>query len=224
MTKKREYLVSEPPSKATASVIWLHGLGADGNDFAGIVDQLNLPPDHGVRFIFPSAPFMNITINSGMLMRAWYDIYALNMLAKEDRVGIKKSQQQITDYISNEQDQGIATNRIILAGFSQGGAVALYTGLNNAQALGGVIVLSAYLPLQLEFLPSSLSHKSLPIFMAHGLYDPVVPYTLGLQAYNFLQQHAYTEAQWHSYHMQHTLCLEEIASIGEFLRRCLDYA
>lgn len=224
MTKKREYFVSEPPSKATASVIWLHGLGADGNDFAGIADQLGLPSDHGVRFIFPSAPFMNITINNGMLMRAWYDIYALNMLAKEDEIGIQNSQQYITDFIAHEQEQGIPIHRIILAGFSQGGAMSLYTALHLKESLGGVIVLSAYLPLQRDFVPQAMLHKALPIFMAHGLYDPVVPYNLGLNAFKFLQENSYDEIEWHSYQMQHTLCMEEINAIGKFIGECLDYA
>ncbi|HSX20057.1 MAG TPA: carboxylesterase [Gammaproteobacteria bacterium] len=220
---KREYLVSEPQGTATASVIWLHGLGADGKDFAGIVDQLGLPKDHSVRFIFPSAPFMNITINNGMLMRAWYDIYDLNMLAREDMQGVKKSQQHIEEFIAHELELGIPSNKILLAGFSQGGAMALYTALNYARPLCGAIVLSAYLPLSNTFAQQQFKHTQMPIFMAHGLYDPVVPYSFGLDSYNMLKQNDYN-AEWFSYPMPHTVCLEEIADIGEFMQECLCYA
>lgn len=223
MTKSREYFVSEPPGKATSCVIWLHGLGADGNDFAGIMDQVGLPDDHGVRFIFPSAPFINITINNGMLMRGWYDILNLDIAGEEDELGLNKSRALISEYIAEAIAQGIACDKIILAGFSQGGAISLYTALQSTQKLGGVIVLSAYLPLQNSFSTPTPITKDIPIFMAHGLFDPVVPYNLGLETYNFLHQHNYA-VQWYSYPMQHTLCLEEIAEIGTFIRRCLGYA
>lgn len=220
---KREYFVSEPEGNPNASVIWLHGLGADGKDFAGIVDQLGLPPDHGVRFIFPSAPFINVTINHGMLMRGWYDIYSLNMLDKEDAAGIRRSQLLIEELINAETALGIPYDRIILAGFSQGGAMSLFTALRYPQVLCGVISLSAYLPLIKSFDTQHLKHINLPIFMAHGLFDPVVPYKLGQDSYEVLRQNDYP-VEWNSYPMQHTVCLEEIAAIGDFLQRCLGYA
>lgn len=220
---KREYLTIEPEAKADASIIWLHGLGADGRDFAGIVDQLGLPKNHRLRFIFPSAPFMNVTVNQGMLMRAWYDIYDLNMLDKEDATGVRNSQQQIEEFIKHEIVQGIAYNRIVLAGFSQGGAMALYTALRCPEPLCGVIALSAYLPLSKNLADQHLRHVNMPIFMAHGMFDPIVPYDLGRATYELLEKSNY-QVEWNSYPMQHTVCLEEIDAIGTFLRRCFGYA
>lgn len=223
MTKNREYFVSEPTGAADACVIWLHGLGADGKDFLGIVDELGLPINHAVRFIFPSAPFINITINNGMLMRGWYDIFDLSMLQNEDAVGMKQSQEIINDLIKQELDKGIASQRIILAGFSQGGAMALYAGLRYPAALAGIICLSAYLPLMTNHgIEKSHANQSTPIFMAHGIFDPVVPYNMGNAAYDYLINHDY-KATWHSYPMAHTLCIEEIVAIGNFLNRCLGY-
>lgn len=223
MTQKREYFVSEPPSTPNASVIWLHGLGADGNDFAGIVDQLGFPNDHGVRFIFPSAPFMKVTVNQGMMMRAWYDIYELNMLRKEDEHGVKRSQAEIEEYIAHEVAAGIPADRIILAGFSQGGAMSLYTAIHHKEQLCAAIVLSAYLPLAPQTSAASFGNRELPIFMAHGMFDPVVPYILGQEAYELLKEHNYP-VEWYSYPMQHTVCIEEINAIGTFMQRCLGYA
>ncbi len=223
MTKNREYFVNEPERSADACVIWLHGLGADGKDFTGIVDELGLPINHAVRFIFPSAPFINVTINNGMLMRGWYDIYDLSLLQKEDVAGIKKSQNIIDEIIRHELEQGIESQRIILAGFSQGGAMALYAGLRYTQALAGIICLSSYLPLisTLENEKKQIN-QAISIFMAHGMFDPVVPYNIGNVAYEYLKKHNYNVA-WHSYPMVHTLCLEEIAAIGKFINRCLGY-
>ena len=223
MTKRQDCFVVEPVSPVNASVIWLHGLGAYGKDFVGIIDQLGLPPDHGVRFIFPNAPFMNITINYGMSMRAWYDIYELVNLDREDEQGIKSSQARITDLIQHELAQGIISSRVMLAGFSQGGAMSLYTGLNFQQQLAGIIVLSAYLPLANQLQLQQLSNKLMPIFIAHGLFDPVVPFSLGQAARDLLIKENYV-VDWHTYPTQHTVCLEEIAAIGGFVRRCLGYA
>lgn len=224
MTKNREYLVHEPNGKADASVIWLHGLGASGNDFDGIVEQLALPINHRVRFVFPSAPVIPITINQGMRMRAWYDIYSLNSLHQnEDQQGITKSQELVEQMIADEMTAGIEASRIMLAGFSQGGAMSLYTGLRYANILAGIIVLSAYLPMATTFIAEEFTtNKNIPIFMAHGLYDPIVPYILGQAAYKKLAQDGYN-IEWHSYPMQHTLCIEEINAIGDFIRRCFGY-
>lgn len=223
MTKNREYFVSEPEGVADACVIWLHGLGADGKDFFGIVDELGLPMNHAVRFIFPSAPFLNITINNGMLMRGWYDIYELSMIQREDAAGMKQSQEIINEIILQQLDKGIASQRIILAGFSQGGAMSLYAGLRYPSALAGIICLSAYLPLMADLaVEKSQVNQAIPIFMAHGIFDPVVPYNTGHTAYEYLDKHNYNVA-WHSYPMAHTLCIEEIVAIGKFLNRCLGY-
>lgn len=223
MTNKREYLVSEPESKVNASVIWLHGLGADGKDFIGIIDQLGLPADHGVRFIFPNAPFINISINQGMLMRGWYDIFDMNMLEREDVKGIRNSQLLIEEFINHEISQGINSKRIVLAGFSQGGAMSLYTALRFKKELCAVIALSAYMPSVKQMQEQDFGHPKLPIFMAHGIFDPVVPYRLGQDTFELLLQHHYP-VEWNSYPMQHTVCLEEIEAIGGFLQRCLGYA
>lgn len=221
----REYYVSEPQSKADASIIWLHGLGASGDDFAGIVSELGLPADHKVRFIFPNAPFMPITINQGMQMRAWYDIYNFDSLhVKEDSKGIAASQLVLERLIQEQLDQGIQAKRIILAGFSQGGAIALYTGLRYKQQLGGMVILSTYLPLLNSFVAKDFTaNQSTPIFIAHGVFDPIVPYALGQAAYNLLAQHNYN-VTWHSYPMLHTVCPDEIDAIGVFINECLGYA
>jgi phospholipase/carboxylesterase len=224
MTKNREYYVSEPEGNVEASVIWLHGLGADGRDFIGIIDDLNLPVNHGVRFIFPSAPFMNVTVNYGMQMRAWYDIYDLNMLDKEDVAGMQRSQASIEEFIQDEIAKGIPSNKIFLAGFSQGGAMALFTGLRFKQPLAGIISLSAYLPVRTQFVAQDyVANQKTPIFIAHGLFDPVVPYSLGQASYDQLLADKYN-VEWNSYPMPHTVCVEEIAAISAFMRRCLDYA
>lgn len=223
MTKKQDFFIVEPKNPVNASVIWLHGLGAYGEDFVGIIDQLGLPLDHGVRFIFPNAPFMNITINLGMSMRGWYDIYDLTTLTREDEQGIKNSQARIEGLIQNEIDQGIASERIMLAGFSQGGAMALYTSLNYRQKLAGVIVLSAYLPLIKKLNLQQLQNKLMPIFIAHGLFDPVVPFGFGQAVRDLLMKENYI-VDWHTYPTQHTISLEEIDAIGGFMRRCFGYA
>lgn len=224
MTKNREYSVCDPESVADACVIWLHGLGADGSDFMGIVDQLGLPNNHGVRFIFPNAPFIPITINQGMVMRGWYDIYDLGSLHKEDAKGIENSAELVTEIIQQQLDQGIASTRIILAGFSQGGAIALFTGLRFAQPLGGILVLSSYFLLATQFKALDYpQNQQTPIFIAHGMFDPVVPFDAGKSAYELLHNANYT-VDWHTYPMQHTVAIEEIADIGRFIRGCLGYA
>lgn len=225
MTKSREYFISEPAgSNADATIIWLHGLGADGKDFAGLVEELGLPIHHKVRFIFPSAPFANITINNGMLMRAWYDIYDFTISDKEDSDGIKKSQQLINELIQQEMAKGIASERILLGGFSQGGAMSLYAGLKFIAPLGGIICLSAYLPLRTTFTEcEATANFKTPVFMAHGMFDPVVSYNLGQTTHSLLTQWHYN-VEWKSYPMEHTVCIEELAAIGAFVNRCLEYA
>lgn len=210
-----------PQQLPTASVIWLHGLGADGHDFANIVPELRLPPTLPVRFIFPHAPVRPITINAGYAMRAWYDIIGEDFNAREDEAGVRESTQAILDLIENEHQRGIAYDRIILAGFSQGGAMALHTGLRCAQRLAGIIVLSAYLPLANTFIAEANPiNKDLPIFMAHGLHDPLLPLEWGKISSEFLINLGY-QVDFHTYPMPHSVCSEEIADISRWLLQIL---
>jgi phospholipase/carboxylesterase len=218
-----EFTVVEPSSKADAAVIWLHGLGADSSDFVGIVDYLRLPPNHKVRFIFPNAPHRSITINNGMRMRAWYDIFDLSMVRKEDQQGIADSEKILLGLIQQELDCGIPSERIILAGFSQGAAMALYSGLRYPLKLGGIVALSGYLPVQETFVAEKhFANRDTPIFMAHGIFDPVVPLQIGKNAAQFLMDNNYN-VNMHTYSIAHTVIDEEIVHIGAFLRECLNY-
>ena len=215
-----DYEVINSPQEADASVIWLHGLGADGHDFTPIVPHLNLKVP-SVRFLFPHAPMLAVTINNGYVMPAWYDIKHTNILAGEDVEGIKRSQQAVHELIEAEHLKGIAYERIILAGFSQGGAIVLYTGLRYPQKLGGVLALSTYAPLTTS-LASEVStiNKTMPIFMAHGDNDPIVPYEAGSQSRDLLEKLGYT-VEWHEYPMAHSVCDQEIGAIGQWLNRVL---
>lgn len=205
-----------------ASVIWLHGLGADANDFVPIVEQFELLNINNVRFVFPHAPIRTITINNGMQMRGWYDIYELSLSAREDLEGIESSAKLIHSLIEREIDLNIPSHRIILAGFSQGGAISLYTGLRYPKPLGGIIALSSYLlnPSMLEEQKNKVN-ESIPIFMAHGLFDPIVPFGLGEMAKQKLLTLGYG-VEWHSYPMPHTVVPEEIQDIGRFLKKFID--
>ena len=207
----------EPNGPATASVIWLHGLGADGNDFVPIVDELGLPADHGVRFVFPNAPVQPVTINNGMPMRAWYDIKGMAIADKQDAEGIRASAREIEQLIDREGERGIAPERIVLAGFSQGGAIALHTGLRHARGLAGIMALSTYLPLA-ETLGDEASdaNRGVSILQAHGSQDPVVPIQLGQASRDHMLEAGYDVA-WHEYPMQHQVCMPQIATIGRWL-------
>lgn len=216
-----ETVVIEPRQDHKASVIWLHGLGADGNDFVPIVPELKLDDALGVRFIFPHAPVRPVTLNNGMAMRAWYDIIGLDRNGPEDAEGIEASRSEVQALVKAEQDSGIAANRIVLAGFSQGGAIALHTGLRHAQTLAGIMGLSTYLPLRNSLAEqASTANKDTPIFMAHGSMDPMLPQQLGELSRDALQAQGYAVA-WHSYPMQHQVCLEEIRDIGAWLTQQL---
>jgi phospholipase/carboxylesterase len=205
----------------TASVIWLHGLGADGNDFVPIVPELKLPASLPVRFIFPHAPARSVTINNGMRMRAWYDIAAADLNNRADLAGVHQSQAQLEALIEHENARGMRSERIVVAGFSQGGAVALYTGLRHADRLAGIMALSTYLiaPDRLA-VESSAANRDVPIFMAHGTADPVVRFEWGEASKRMLEAAGY-RIEWHSYRMQHSVCLEEIEAIGAWLRKVL---
>ncbi len=205
-------------SEPRHAVIWLHGLGADGYDFEPLVPELNLPADKPVRFLFPHAPRQPVTINGGMVMRAWYDITGTEMVRHEDDAGIRRSAAAVRNLIANENARGIPTDRIILAGFSQGGAIALHTGLRHPESLAGILALSTYLPLsaQLE-AEAHAANRATPIFMAHGLYDPVIPLILAESSRTRLQEAGYS-VQWHSYPMPHAVSPQEIRDISHWFR------
>ncbi|HSG23156.1 MAG TPA: alpha/beta hydrolase [Azonexus sp.] len=201
------------------SVIWLHGLGADGSDFVPVVPELGLAAVPGVRFIFPHAPEISVTCNNGYVMPAWYDIISLNSTSREiDEAGIVESRTAIRRLIARENQRGIPSERIFLAGFSQGGAVAYTTALTHPESLAGVIALSTYLPSR-ELVTRELSaaNRAIPIFAGHGTEDDVVSPELGLVARDFLVQQAY-RVEWHEYPMPHSVCLEEVHAIGHWLR------
>lgn len=206
---------------AAASVIWLHGLGADGHDFEPIVPELRLPADLPVRFVFPHAPVRPVTLNGGMSMRAWYDIIALGGNAQQDAAGIRDSEQKVHALIRRENERGVPADRVVLAGFSQGGAIALHTGVRYPEKLAGIMGLSTYLPLaDTVEAERSEANAGTPILMAHGTEDPVLPLQMGENSHAQLQQMGYS-VEWHDYPMQHQVCLEEIQAISAWLQRVL---
>ena len=207
-----------------ASVIWMHGLGADGNDFVPVVSELDLTGAPAVRFVFPHAPMRAVTINNGYVMRAWYDVSFADLAGnsrRADERGVRESQGQIELLIERENARGIASRRIVLAGFSQGGAIALQTGLRHAEEIAGILALSTYLPLA-ESLPGEASpaNSRTPIFMAHGTFDPVVPYAMGAGSMTYLAGLGHP-VEWHEYPMQHSVCAEEIVDMSDWLRKVL---
>lgn len=205
----------------TATVVWLHGLGADGNDFVPIVDELGLPDNLPVRFVFPHAPMMPVTINGGHVMRAWYDVSFDGVEKRPDERGIRASQAAIEALLAREKSRGIAADRIVLAGFSQGGAITLHAGLRQAERLAGLMVLSSYLPLAGSLASERTeANASTPIFMAHGQDDPVIAIELAERSVGQLIGLGY-DVEWHDYPMQHSVCLEEIAHIGAWLKKVL---
>jgi phospholipase/carboxylesterase len=203
-------------SKPAASIIWLHGLGADGHDFEPIVPELKLAKP--LRFVFPHAPARPVTINQGMRMRAWYDILQFGG-GPEDEAGIRASQRKIEELISEEKEKGLPAAKIVMAGFSQGGAIALQTALRYPERLAGVLALSTYLPqaasLQSERSPAN---QGIPIFMAHGRYDDIIPLPRAEASRKLLEAAGYP-VEWHEYPMPHSVCAEEIADIAAFLAR-----
>ena len=217
----REGVEIETGPNPQAAVVWLHGLGADGHDFEPIVPELVRPPEHALRFIFPHAPMRPVTLNGGYVMRAWYDIIAIDQRAVEDESGIRASQALITELIHRENARGILTERIVLAGFSQGGAMALYSGTRYPKRLAGIMGLSCYQLLAGRFAAErDPANQATPIFLAHGTQDPVVLPVLGEAACRQLQAAGYT-VEWHTYSMPHSVCPEEVADIAAWLRRAL---
>ena len=209
----------ETVKNPTASVIWLHGLGADGNDFAPIVPELRLPKA-GIRFVFPHAPVRPVTINAGMRMRAWYDI-ADGANRREDERGVRASQVLIEALIAREKERGTKAGRLVLAGFSQGGAIALHAGLRDPERNAGIMALSAYVPVGEKLSAErSTANRDVPIFMGHGSDDPIIPLVRAEQSRNLLKSLGYP-VEWHEYGMPHSVCPEELTDIGTWLRKVL---
>jgi len=220
-----EAIELETGRNPTAAIIWLHGLGADGNDFVPIVRELDLKGLEPIRFIFPHAPMQPVTINNGYVMRAWYDVGFGDLEGRSrrpDENGVRASQAEIAKLIGREVTRGIANRRVVLAGFSQGGAIALQTGLRHPQPLAGIMALSTYLPCA-DSLPQEAApaNAGVPVFMAHGTEDPVLPYAMGDNSRQILERLGYG-VEWHEYAMAHSVCLEEVRDIAAWLRKVLE--
>jgi phospholipase/carboxylesterase len=220
MTQLLESIEIETAPDPNVSIIWMHGLGADGNDFVPIVRELDLAGMPSIRFVFPHAPMRAVTINNGYVMRAWYDISLADLEGnsrRADEKGVRASQMAIGSLIEREIARGMASENIVLMGFSQGGAIALQTGLRWPQRLAGIVALSTYMPLA-ESLPeeAAAGNAKTPIFMAHGTRDPVVPYAMGSGSRELLAKMGYN-VEWHDYPMQHSVCLEEVRDISAWL-------
>lgn len=221
MNRTADAVTLPPPGAHTATVVWLHGLGADGNDFVPIVPELGLPQGHGIKFVFPHASVRPVTLNNGYPMRAWYDIVGISRTGPQDTPGIRDSAQRIAGLLEAEIAEGIPAGRLVLAGFSQGCAMALHTGLRFHSTLAGIVGLSGYLPVESTLATeASAANRRTPILLAHGTMDPVVPFALGKGSRDVLLGEGYA-IDWREYPMQHQVCLEEIEHIGAFLRERL---
>ena len=216
-----ESIEIETAPNPDAAVVWMHGLGADGHDFEPIVPELRLPAATRIRFVFPHAPLRPVTVNQGHVMRAWYDIRALAGVRREDEAGVRQSARQIEALLGRERQRGIAPSRIVIAGFSQGGAMALHVGLRHLDRLAGILALSCYLPLA-SALDSELSpaNRDVPIFWAHGLHDPMIPQAMAEQGRAQLGELGY-QVDWHQYPIPHSVSAEEIADVARWLARVL---
>jgi phospholipase/carboxylesterase len=211
----------ETGPQPTASVIWLHGLGADGHDFEPIIPELGLSGSPAVRFVFPHAPYRPVTVNGGQVMRAWYDIAIDGRGFRQDETHIRDSEQILRRLIAQERDRGIASRRIVLAGFSQGAAIALHTGLRYPEPLAGILALSMPVPLPERIAPElDPTNARTPVFLAHGTRDQMVPYPMGEYGHRLLEQLG-LPVEWHSYPMEHTVIQEELADIRAWLGRVL---
>jgi phospholipase/carboxylesterase len=207
----------ETSASPSLSIIWMHGLGADGHDFVDIVPELGLPPRAGVRFVFPHAPMRPVTINGGYVMRAWYDIRDDGGVRREDPAGVRASQKAIEALIEREKERGVSSAAIVLAGFSQGGAMALHTGLRYGERLAGIMALSCSLPLADTLAAEAApANRNVPIFMAHGTHDPMIPMARAVRARETLVGLGY-RLEWHEYQMPHSVCPEEIRDISAWL-------
>jgi len=215
-----EALEIETGTAPRSSVIWLHGLGADGHDFEPIVGELDLPAEP-IRFVFPHAPTQPVTINGGMVMRAWYDIVSADLSRREDADGVRASQKLLEALIAREMTRGTPADRIVVAGFSQGGAIALQTGLRHAQRLAGIMALSTYVPIiDSVAAEANAATRDIPIFYAHGTNDPVITIDRAERSRDVLATLGYA-VEWHAYAMPHSVCPQEIHDIGAWLRRVL---
>jgi len=216
--ESEESVVLEPTTTADAAVIWLHGLGADGYDFVPIVQELRLPATMAVRFIFPHAAPRPVTINNGFVMRAWYDITSLGPDRKEDDVGIRESATVVNQYVQQQNARGVESKRIVIAGFSQGGAIALQAGLRYPERIAGIMALSTYLPLRDAVAAEATQvNRDVPILMCHGLRDDIVPAALGKASRDALTSLGY-QVEWQSYPMEHQVCMEEVLDISKWLQ------
>jgi phospholipase/carboxylesterase len=203
------------------SVIWMHGLGADGHDFEPLVPELVRPDERALRFVFPHAPVRPVTINNGYAMRAWYDIIGIDRRSREDEAGVRGSDAAVRALIRRENERGIPSDRIVLAGFSQGAAMALFSGTRYPEKLAGLMGLSGYMVLAPKFdAERTNANQTVPIFLAHGTQDPVVMLQLGEDTHQLLEATQYS-VEWHTYPMPHSVCQEEVADIAEWLRRVL---
>ena len=211
----------EPREPADAAVLWMHGLGADGHDFESLVPELRLQASPAVRFVFPHAPVRPVTINGGHRMRAWYDIAGFDRRAAQDAAGIRDSAAALGELVRRERERGIPAERIVVAGFSQGGAMALFLGPRWPERLGGVVALSSYLPFG-EMLAAEAhpANAAVPVLMAHGSFDPIVPLAMGEASRDKLRALGY-DVDWRSYPMPHSLCAQEVEDVREFLLRAL---
>jgi len=218
--RQNNAVIIEPQERHRASIIWLHGLGADGHDFESIVSELYLPNKLGIRFIFPNAPIRKITINNNMKMRGWYDIKSSNLREMEDVESIVKSSNLIHSYIDAEIKKGIRSDKIIVAGFSQGGAIALHSGMRYSPKLAGILALSSYLPLPENLEKETSECKEMPIIMAHGKDDNIIPIEQGRSSYRTLIENGY-KVEWSEYTMQHSICSDEILMIKKWIENRL---
>ena len=220
MAELLETVEIETAPAPRAAVVWLHGLGADGHDFEPIVPELRLP--FAVRFVFPHAPMRAVTINNGAVMRAWYDVRGIGGERREDADGVRASQAHVEALIAREKARGITADRLVLAGFSQGGAMALHTGLRHPERLAGILALSCFLPLaDILKTEAAPANRDVPIFIAHGIHDPLIPLARAQQARDILTELGW-RVEWHEYPMPHSVCMEEVADVAAWLTRVLD--
>ena len=221
MADMLEAIEIETAASPTRSIIWMHGLGADGHDFVDIVPELGLPAKPGLRFVFPHAPMRPVTINAGYVMRAWYDIRDDAGTRREDPAGVRASQKAIEALIEREKTRGVPAGSIVLAGFSQGGAMALHTGLRYGERLAGILALSCSLPLADTLAAEAApANRDVPIFMAHGTHDQMIPKARAQRAHDTLTGLSY-KVEWHEYPMPHSVCMEEVADVAAWLGRIL---
>lgn len=210
-----------PRVPASATVILMHGLGADGHDFVPVVRELGLPDALPVRFVFPHAPLRPVTVNNGYVMRAWYDIKSFTPAGRADLAGTVESSDRIASYVDLERERGVPASRIVLAGFSQGGAMALYAGLRYPSRLAGILAMSCYLPFAEKLAAErTTANDAVPILLCHGRHDPVVPMAMGIEARDALQSNGY-RPEWREYPIDHSVSADEIADVGRWLRQRL---